>query len=421
MSFDITKLSKEEIEKKKQKYYMRNFITLCIEAFLFSGAQALFSPDSVLPVYVSKLSENPFSIALITIINYGLCYSVYIFACPIGVNTKSPKWTSILVCFLQRIGFMLILFSTYVAAKDTNMALVIFYISLAFYSLSGGLSNPLFQQMISVSIYKDVSKFYGTYSVFGALGGVLGTVLYNKFLTDFTFPVDYRYTFLVGLIIGVLASVCVAVGIKEITDDREVEHIKMKDVFAISKDILKNNESFRDFTILRVIMVAADFAVPYYIVSILANSSTPQGFEGTLALIFLISKMVASYFEGVIGDRYNPFATIICCTVCGFIASALAIVANSIEVNTIMYIFLAFAVSGSWIATSCASITFSKGKHVPIYSATISLLSAPLYIVITLGGATIASLLSYNAMFFMALIVYLICTILGYKYFKKYR
>lgn len=411
-------LNVAELEEKKNKYYTRNFITLCTEAFLFSGASSLFSIENVLPTYVSNLSANPFSIALISILYYGLSYGAYIFSCPLGVNAKSPKWISVIICFLQRIGFLFILLSTYTVIRNGDMALAIFYVSLTFHSIAGGLSSPLFTQMVSVSIFKNISSFWGTYSLFGAAGGVIGSLLYTRFLKVYSFPFDYRYTFLVGLIVSVIATAVVSVGIKEVVEERK-EKINMKDVFNISKDIMKTNKKFRSFTIIRVITVAADFAVPYYILTILNKPGVPEGYAGVLAVIYLFAKMIASLFLGKIGDKFNPFATVFCCMVFGAVASFLAIFSSSWQLSTVMYIFLAFAVDGTYIATSAASITFSKGKYVPIYSSTISLLCAPIYILVSFGGASIAKIVSYEAMFAFTLVVYVICAIASLRCAKN--
>lgn len=412
-------LDEFEIEQRKNQYYKRNFVTLCIEAFLFSGASSLFSTENVLPTYISNLSSNPLSIALISLIYYGFSYGAYIFSCPLGINAKSPKWISVIVCLLQRVGFLFILYSTFAVVKNADTALAIFYVSLAFHSIAAGLSNPLFIQMVSVSIFKNISSFWGTYYLFGAAGGVVGSLLYTRFLKLYTFPFDYRYTFLVGLIVACVATAVTSVGIKEIVEERR-EKVNLKDVFYISKDIIKNNAGFRSFAIVRVISVAADFAVPYYILMILNKPGVPEGYAGVLSIIFLFSKMIASFFLGKVGDKYNPFATVFCCMVFGAIASFLAIFSTSWQLSTVMYILLAFAVDGNYIATSAASITFSKGKYVPIYSSTVSLLCAPIYIFVSFGGATVANMFSYETMFAFTIVIYIVCAILSFIYAKKY-
>lgn len=136
--------TEEQIHAKKEKYYLRNFITLCLESFFFCAALAMFSAESVLPVYVENLSDKAIHIAMISVLYYGLSYGVYVFACPLGVNAKSPKWVSIGICFLQRIGIFLIFISTYAVSSSNQLALAVFFVSLALYALSNGIPCRFF-------------------------------------------------------------------------------------------------------------------------------------------------------------------------------------------------------------------------------------------------------------------------------------
>ena len=408
-----------EVNELKDKYYKRNLITLCLEAFFFSGAVSIFSAESVLPVYVENLSSDPFCIMLISLIYYGVSYGVYIFSCPLGMNAKSPKWVSIVICFLQRIGFLFIYLSTFQAANSKNLALVLFFISLSFYSVSSGMSSPLFTQVVSVSIFRNISTFYGIYSICGAISGVLGSLIYTYCLKNYIFPINFRIPFLIGTISAVIASVVMSIGIKEVVEDRPKDKMKIADVLSVSKDILKNNLRFRNFTIVRLCTGATEFALPYYILTVLNKPDVPDGYAGVLTTFFLVSKILASYFEGKIGDKYGPFGTMLVCSISGFAATFLAIFSTSWQLSTLMYILVGFAVSGTYIATSSACIKYSNNKYVPIYNATVSLLNAPLFIVISLFGATLASKLSYTVMFSLVLIIFLISTILSLFYIKN--
>lgn len=71
-----------------------------LESFFFTGALGIFAPETVFPVYVAKLSENPLHIAMISVIFYGISYGVNILSCPLGIKAKSPKWISVGICFL---------------------------------------------------------------------------------------------------------------------------------------------------------------------------------------------------------------------------------------------------------------------------------------------------------------------------------
>ena len=412
-------LTNDEIYAKKERYYRRNFITLLFESFFFSSALAMFSPEAVLPVYVKHLSDKPFFIALISVISYGLSYGVYIFSCPIGVNAKSPKWVSVGICFLQRIGFFFIYLSTYAVTRSQSTALFMFFISLSVYAVSAGLSSPLFSQMVSVSIHKNVGTFYGAYALAGAVSGVLGSLVFNTCLKNFDFPKDFRMTFFIALMAALIATVVVSVGVREVTDDRVINRIRMKEVFPLCKKIILENKKFRQFTLIRVLLGAAEFALPYYIIIASSKTGAPEGYVGTLATIFLVAKMISALLAGKIGDKFGPVALLMCACICGGTAAFLAITAQNWQLATIMYIIVAFANNGIMIATSTATVVYSDNGFVPVYSATVSLLCAPLYILVSFGGAAIASHFSYNAMFSIALAVYLVGAVLSIYFLKK--
>ena len=64
--------SKIDIMKKREKYYIRNYIALMFEGFFVSFAFSIFSHTTVFPVYVSYITENSFFISLVSVIYFGL-------------------------------------------------------------------------------------------------------------------------------------------------------------------------------------------------------------------------------------------------------------------------------------------------------------------------------------------------------------
>ena len=309
---EAIQLTKEQIYAKKMKYYRRNFITLMLESFFFSAACSMFSPENVLPAYVANLSQKPIYIALISVIYYGVSYGVTVFSCPIGINAKSPKWISVIICFVQRIGFFFILLSTYmVVGNEESIALFLFFCSLVMLAFGSGMSTPLFSQMVSVSIPKNIGTFYGAYNLSGSVSGILGSLILTRCLVLYDFPKNYRSVFLVGLVLGVIATIVVSAGVHEVTDDRVVEKVSLKEVFGISKRILKENAEFRYFTIIRVLLGAAEFAIPYYIIIASDRPGVPKGFVGMMATFYLVAKMISSMIMGRIGDKFGPIMTLL--------------------------------------------------------------------------------------------------------------
>ena len=412
-------IEQEIVYNKKERYYVRNFISLCVESFFFSFALTMFSAETVLPVYVENLSANPVCLALISTLYYGMSYLATVFSCVIGVKARSPKWISVIICFLQRIGFFLIFLSTYLATKNAGQALLTFFISLTMYSVSAGMSNPLFAQMVSTSIHRGVGVFYGSYNLIGAGSGVAASLILARLLVAHPFPFSFRRAFLFGLISALIATVVVCVGVKEVTDDREVERISLKDLLSIGRDILKSNLNFRNFTILKVLMGAAEFAIPYYIIEANELAEKPSGFVGIMATVFLVAKMLGSLVMGRLSDRFGAISVMRYSCACGAIGAFLAITLKSWQAALIMYAFLAFAINGILMAANVACITYSHNRRTPIYTATVSLLCAPLYIFSSFGGAGIVNRFSSKTVFTVACLVYSLGTILSFKLKEK--
>ncbi|WP_367924734.1 MFS transporter [uncultured Ruthenibacterium sp.] len=405
----------QRIYLKKESFYKRNFLTLMGESFFFAFSLTLFSPENVLPVYVASLSDKSVYIALISALYYGISYSATVFSCVIGVNAKSPKWISVAICFLQRVGFFLIYLSTYLVSGNVQLALVTFFISLALYATSSGMSNPLFAQMVGTSIHRNVGTFYGAYNMIGSCSGVIASLVLTQCMAKYSFPYSLRYVFLLGLIAALIATVVVSVGVKEVTDDRVCEKIRLRDIFPIGAQILKENKGFRNYTIIKILVGAAEFAIPYYIITASSLENTPAGFVGIMSTIYLISKMVGSLVLGRLADRFGAIMVLRCSCICGAAAAFLAAFASDYRISYIMYGLLSVAVNGIMMSSSIACVSYSKNVRTPVYMATVGLLCAPMYVITSFCGAALASWFSYTALFLLALTVYAVCALLSFR------
>ena len=160
------------------------------------------------------------------------------------------------------------------------------------------MSNPLFAQMVGTSIHRNVGPFYGAYNMVGACSGVLASVVLTQCLARLEFPFSFRCVFLLGLISALIATVVVCVGVREVTDDRVREKIRLRDIFPIGTQILRENRGFRNYTIIKILVGAAEFAIPYYIITASGLKNVPAGFVGIMAIIYLVAKMVGSLVMG---------------------------------------------------------------------------------------------------------------------------
>lgn len=409
-----TNPSPEEILRKKERFYPRNFVSLMFEGFTFSFALAMFSPENVLPVYVSSLSDDAIYIALISALYYGFSYGFTVFSCVLGVNAKSPKWISVLVCFLQRVGFFTIFLSTFLVGSSNRTALVLFFLSFALYSASAGMSNPLFAQMVGTSIHRNVGVFYGAYNMSGSVAGVVASLLLTRCLAEFDFPISFRTVFLIGLLSALVATAVVCVGVREVTDDRVQEHIRLRDIFPIGVQILRENVPFRHYALIKILVGAAEFAIPYYIIVASGLQGAGPGFVGQMTTVYLVAKVVSSLVMGRIADRFGAIRVLRYSCICGAAAALLVILVRDWRLAFVMYALLAIAVNGVQMSNSVACVAYSNNVRTPVYAAVSGLLCAPLYVISSFAGAAIVGQFSHTAVFLIAMVVYALSALLTF-------
>lgn len=291
---------------------------------------------------------------------------------------------------------------------------MLFFVSFAVYSASAGMSNPLFAQMVGTSIHRNVGTFYGAYNMVGSVAGVAASLILTRCLAAFAFPVSFRVVFLLGLVSALVATVVVSVGVREVTDDRVAEHIRLRDIFPIGAQVLRENRPFRSYTLIKVLVGAAEFAVPYYIIAASSLKGAPAGFVGVMTTVYLVAKVASSLVLGRIADRFGAIRLLRCSCICGGAAALMVILVRDWRLALVMYALLAVAVNGVMMSNNIACVAYSGNVRTPIYAAVSGLLCAPLYVVSSFAGAAIVGRFSYTAVFLIAMAVYAVCALLTF-------
>lgn len=399
----------------REKYYRRNYITMLFEGFFFSFAISIFSYTTVLPVYVSNLSNNKFWISLLIVSFFGLSNASSIFSSVIGVNARSAKWASVIICSFQRLGQFLIYISTFAVTKNSNIALLLFFSSYSLYAVTAGMSSPVFSNMISNIIYRNVSSFYGSYSLVGALSGVLGSQLVRVLIAKYNFPVNYQYLFLSGLVMAIIATFVVIFGVKEIESDNKSK-LKFSDLPKIVSGIFKNNHKFRNIIIVRGFIAVAEMTVPFYIIKVSGIEGVSISFVGIMSTVLLLSNLFWSKTLGHIGDKKGPFFLMEISCVAGVLASLLAIFINSSIIAYPLFILVSLTTLSAQLSNSVSVIVYSTKGLVPVFAAMSGLIIAPFYAFSSFGGGLLAEKSDYNILFILSGIIYL----LGFIFLRNY-
>ena len=399
------------LESKKQKY-RRNYIALLLDAFFFNFAASIFSYSTVLPVYVAGLTNNTIFISLLAVLFFGLSNGASVFSCILGVNAKSPKWATVLICLTQRIGFLMMFISTYAATGNRTFALAIFLFSYGIYGIAAGMSGPVHSTLVSSTIFKNISSFYGTYSLVGAFSGVLGAQIIRFLMAKYEFPFSYRWIFLLGLIVALFSTLSLAAGISETKVERK-KQLSFSMLPGTVKEILKTNKEYRSFLLIRIFAAMAEMSIPFYIIRIASIENAGEKIVGSMTTVLLISNMAASKIIGFIGDRFGPAAMIRLAVLCGLIASLLVIIIPSTTWGFLVFALIGFSITGNLLSNNVANIHFAGEGYVSIYTMTSGILIAPFYAIFSFLGGIISDRQSITWVFIISASLYSVSFILN--------
>ncbi len=400
----------------REKYYKRNYIALITEGFFFTFALSIFSHSTVLPVYVSNLTDNRFWISFLALTFFGLSNGSSILSCVIGVNARSAKWIAVIITGTQRIGLFFIFLSTYLISGSEIVSLSIFFFSYAVYGFTAGMAIPVFSNMISNVMYRNVSSFYGSYTLMGGVAGVISSQLVTFLIATYNFPLNYRYLFLAGLIMAFMSTLVVMFGVKEIPIEKK-KKLTYRELPGLVINIFKNNHQFRSFVIVRIFTSAAEMTIPFYIIRVSMIEGVAESFVGVMSAVLLVSNLVFAKLLGNIGDKKGPFFLIQLGCYAGLVASTLAILINSQFLAFPLFILVSITIQAVQVSNNVAVIVYAQTNLVPVYAASSGLIIAPIYSIFSLSGGIFSNRFDFVYLFYFSFLIYG----LGLYFSRKYK
>ena len=383
-------LADENLTARRRQFRRRNQTAFMMEALLFSFATTMSSQQTVIPAYVAELSDSALVISLVSVIYYGCTYCAGVFSCLIGLNTRSPKRATILTCAMQRVGLLFLFISTFFAVGRPGAALAVFFGAYAFTCLMSGLSSPLFNMLVANTIPDRIGSFFGSYNLCGALSGIAASFALTAFYERFRFPQDYRVIFLSAVVFAVAASTVLGLRIRETPAPAPEQPVRPRQLPGQFRQVWRQSPAFRRFVRVRMMMAAAEFSIPFFIVKVGMFSGVPAGYVGTASLVLLLTRTVAAKLYGFVSDRLGTMAVLTAACLCGVAASVLCLCTDGYVWLFPIFILVSFVQTGVQVSESVAVVTSSDRRNTTVYTALNGLFVTPVYILASLAGGALA-------------------------------
>ena len=288
-----------------QRHLRRNFSLGLLNGAFFNLFSALLDPSLVLSWFVSQLTTSNFLIGLIVPIQHGgwflpqLVVSSYLQR----RQRKLPFYTYIAGVRVTIWGLMTL---AVFLIEDAAVLLVVFFILLAAYSLGSGLGGICFVDIVAKAIPPTRrGAFFGWRRFLGGLLALGGSLLVKYILDErrgLAFPDNYAVLFLLSFFTLCVALVCFILVVEPLEPVNKAK-ITLGKQFRRALDLPRRDKNYRRFLTMRLLLMAAEIATPFYIIYAKRALSVSVSMVGVYLTGATMAGFASTLLWGRISDR----------------------------------------------------------------------------------------------------------------------
>lgn len=382
------------------RHFRFNFIANVLDGSFFGAALGFASFITVIPLYVSGLTNSAVLIGLIPAIHAVGWQLPQLFTAPRIARLHRYKPVVLTMTTFERLPFLgLAILAWASSGLDKSLILLITFILLILQGFSGGLTATAWQSMIAKIIpFKVLGTFYGVQSAFANLFASIGAIFAGFILDSRPSPVDFTLCF-------TLASICMAISLGFLSLTREQEHLADEDpvtrqaFWSNLSLIIKRDVNFRWFLLCRILTQFSTMGFAFYAVYTVNAFAINERVIGIMTGLLMATQVVANPIMGWLGDRRGHLLALQIGILASIISTGMAWLAPTPDWFYPIFLFAGIANVSSWTVPMAMTIEFSPSQLRTSYIGLANTLIAPSTFLAPVLGGFIADQAGYPVTF----------------------
>ncbi len=314
-------------------HYRQNFICFVLDYVFFGVGMAFVSQTTVLPSFISQLTDSAPLIGLASTIQTGAWLLPQLIAASYLSDKARKKPYLLLPAALGRPVFLLLAGVLFLAG-DLAPALILglFFVSLAVFMGTDALAAVAWFDILGKAIPPARrGRLIGAGQVFSGLLTVGAGAVINAVLGPQGPPFPHNYAllfFLAGL--SFFASLLAIVFLREPVKPTQAKRLPWNAFLPKLWTVLRKNHAFSLVTALRLLTGLGGMAMPFYVVY--ATNELHFGAEaiGLFLSSQVVGSILAGFVWGYLNERSGSKIVIQCSTVLGLASPLLALLIRPI-------------------------------------------------------------------------------------------
>lgn len=383
----------------------RNFWANVSDIAAFSFGISMVSRYTVLPLFVSQLSDDPLLLGLIPAL-FSLGWLLpQLFTAPLVASLPRRLPFILWVTIWERLPFLVLgLVLVFMPGLPAWVLLTVCFSCYAVHNISAGLAATAWQDFIARVIPgKRLGVFFGIASALGGGLGVLGAFVTGNLLNELPFPQN----------VGVLSLICfgalvvsfIGLALSVEPPQPVQKRMPMAPFLRQLLPLLRRDPSFRTYLLNRAAIGLALTGHSFVTAAALVRFSVPEALIGAYTAALLGSQALANVPMGALADRWGHKQVLELSTALGLAALLLAIVVPSPIWYIAVFILVGASTAGYQLAGYTLTLMFGTEAERPTYIGLANTAQAPVGILGPLIIAQLAAVAGYNALFIATVVI----------------
>ncbi|MBD3321100.1 MAG: MFS transporter [Chitinivibrionales bacterium] len=414
-------MSFDEFNDFVRKNLKWNLTFNILDGSSFLLGMVLVAFDTVLPVFIRRLGGSNFLVGLLPAI---FILSTNILPLAIANYTerieRRKKLVLALGTFMRAPWMVLAVLCALFGSQYPSLLIGMTVVCFVLFSIGAGLVYTPWLDMVLTMIPVNVRGRMASGRTIGGFGmGILGGLAVTHILKSVPFPYSYSILFGLGFVFMMLAVLFIGL-LREPVYPKRTEHKTLKQYFSALPSIIKGNGNFLYFIVVRMLLTIGIAIGGFYSVFAVEHYNLDESYAGVFTTIGVVTAMGASYFLGLLGDRFGH--KINCVIGCISIVAACALSIWPPPLFLYYTVFVLRPITHCVMIISAMNIVveFCKPQEQPTYIALSQALSAPAALLM-LGAGFLADTMGFTWLFSCVGILALAGTLVAAFAFKDPR
>lgn len=361
-------LDDAQVAAEANRNFRWNFWFNLLDGVAFWAGMTFMSANTILPLFVSKLTPNPLAIGLLAAIAQAGWFLPQLFTA--NIVSQLPRKKAMVVnlgLFLERLPIWVLILAPLVALRAPGLALLIVLLAYTWHIVGGGIVAISWQDMYAkIFPVERRGRFFGIMNFVGTVVGILASALAARLLESQPFPQNYRLIFLLAAIFISLSWIFLAL-VREPPQPSNAKKQSQLEFMRRLPEVMRTDHNFRNFMLARLVLALGGMGGGFLAIAAIQRWQLPDSTAGLYTGANYIGSAVGGLLFGFLADRFGHIRNLVIGAAIGALGFALAWGAPTPGWFYAVFLILGLSGSALFISGLMIVMEFSAPAERPMY------------------------------------------------------